>query len=459
MIVFRDRAEIKGGTAEITPEGYLVADALVARANNIQEYRAGELGLTDRAATDVVRVFRPEAEVFHKDSLKTAGHLPITLDHPSVMVDAGNWKEYARGEGGDQVMRDGEFMRIPLRVTDAGGVTAVRTTHKEFSLGYSGNLKIEAGVFDGQPYDAVITDIRYNHLAACRTARGGPELRIVDERERVSAADSVTAAKSWLEKAIALHEKHMSGDAPTTGPAGEKSQMLMMTQMQNALDELDDETDTGTMGDAKKKKRRSMSGMKMGDTIMSHIVSVDSLPVDVSNPETAATVVKAAIAARDTANGALEASQTALATAKETIAARDAEIVSLKDAAEKSKLTPQQLRDAAGDYARVVATAKALGATVTDSMDAQQVRDAVVAHKMPGKTYATDAERNAAFDVLAGTVKPADVTDAVADPLRAMLTDGLPQSQGDGQKAFNDARSARFARFETAHRGAAASAN
>lgn len=384
MIVFRDRAEIKGGTAEITPEGYLVADALVARANNIQEYRAGELGLTDRAATDVVRVFRPEAEVFAADSLKTAGHLPITLDHPSVMVDAGNWKEYARGEGGDQVLRDGEFMRIPLRVTDAGGVTAVRTTHKEFSLGYSGNLKIEAGVFDGQPYDAVITDIRYNHLAACRTARGGPELRIVDSRP----------------------------------------------------------------------EPRQPEG-----TPMPHIVMVDSLPVDVSNPETAATVVKAAIAARDTANGALEASQTALATANETIAARDAEIVSLKDAAEKSKLTPQQLRDAAGDYARVVATAKALGATVTDSMDAQQVRDAVVAHKMPGKTYATDAERNAAFDVLAGTVKPADVTDAVADPLRAMLTDGLPQSQGDGQKAFNDARSARFARFETAHRGAAASAN
>lgn len=458
MIVFHDRAEIKGGTAEITPEGYLVADALVARANNIQEYRAGELGLTDRAATDVVRVFRPETEVFHKDSLATAGHLPITLDHPSVMVDAGNWKEYARGEGGDQVMRDGEFMRIPLRVTDAGGVTAVRTTHKEFSLGYSGNLKIEAGVFDGQPYDAVITDIRYNHLAACRTARGGPELRIVDARERVSAADSVTAAKSWLEKAIALHEKHMSGDAPTTGPAGEKSQMLMMTQMQNALDELDDETDTGTMGDAKKKKRHSMSGMKMGDTIMPHIVMVDGLPVDVSNPETAATVVKTATTARDTALSALEASQGELATANQTIAARDAEIVTLKDAAEKAKLTPQQLRDAAGDYARTVATAKALGATVTDAMDAQAIRDAVVAHKLPGRTYATDAERNAAYDVLAAGVKPADVADAGADPLRAALQDGQPANIGDAQQAFNDARAKRFARFNNAHLGGDAAA-
>ncbi len=181
MIVFRDRAEIKGA-ARITPEGYFVADALVARANNIQEYRARELGLSDRAPDELVRVFRPEAEVFAADSLATAAHLPITLDHPPVMVDATNWREYSRGDTDAQVLRDGEFIRIPLRVTDAAAVTSVRTDRKEFSLGYAADLKLEAGVFDGQPYDASVTNIRYNHLAACRAARGGPELRIVDER-------------------------------------------------------------------------------------------------------------------------------------------------------------------------------------------------------------------------------------------------------------------------------------
>jgi hypothetical protein len=382
MIVFRDKAEIKGA-ARITPEGYFVADALVARANNIQEYRAGELGLTDRAADSLVRVFRPEAEVFAADSLATAAHLPITMDHPPVMVDASNWREYSRGDTDAQVLRDGEFIRIPLRVTDAAAVTSVRTDRKEFSLGYSADLKLEAGVFDGQAYDASVTNLRYNHLAACRAARGGPELRIIDERP----------------------------------------------------------------------EPRQPEG-----TPMPHIVVVDGLPVDVSNPETAATVVKSAITARDTANGALEASQTALATANQTIAARDAEIVTLKDAAENSKLTPQQLRDAAGDYARTVATAKALGATVTDAMDAQAVRAAAVAHKMPTATFATDAETNAAFAVLAAGVKPADVTDAAADPLRAMLADGQPATQGDASKAFNDARAARFARYENAHLGDSAAA-
>ena len=40
---FHDRATISG-KARITREGYFVADALVAKANNIQDYRAVELG-------------------------------------------------------------------------------------------------------------------------------------------------------------------------------------------------------------------------------------------------------------------------------------------------------------------------------------------------------------------------------------------------------------------------------
>ena len=61
-------------------------------------------------------------------------------------------------------------------------------------------------------------------------------------------ADDTAGAISWLKKAIALHKKHMSGKAPTTGKNGEKSQMLMMTQMQNALDAL-------TGGSATKKRK------------------------------------------------------------------------------------------------------------------------------------------------------------------------------------------------------------
>lgn len=186
MTLFYDRAKISG-KARITPEGYFVADALVARANNIQAYRASELGLTDRDANEIVRVFRPESEVFKTDSLQSASRLPITLDHPvaagaPVMVDANNWREFAKGETGEEILRDGEFLRVPIRVTDAAAVTSVQRDRQEFSLGYTASIELKDGTYEGQAYDAIATNLRYNHLAACRVARGGSELRITDER-------------------------------------------------------------------------------------------------------------------------------------------------------------------------------------------------------------------------------------------------------------------------------------
>jgi len=170
------------GSATITKEGYLVADAYVARANNIQEYFASELGLKDRQPNDVIRVFRPEKVVFGKDALDSAARVPVTIDHPSAMVDAKNYRELARGFTGDEILRDGEKMRIPFRVTDAAAVEALATTHQEFSWGYAADMDFTPGTFNGAAYDAAITSLEYNHLAACRAARGGPELRIVDQR-------------------------------------------------------------------------------------------------------------------------------------------------------------------------------------------------------------------------------------------------------------------------------------
>ena len=56
--------------------------------------------------------------------------------------------------------------------------------------------------------------------------------------EGAAAPQNVDAAKGALDAAIALHEKHMNGTAPTTGADGEKSQMLMMDQMKAARDAL-----------------------------------------------------------------------------------------------------------------------------------------------------------------------------------------------------------------------------
>lgn len=65
-----------------------------------------------------------------------------------------------------------------------------------------------------------------------RAAADGPALG------EVGAGGDPQEAVQQLNDAIALHEKHMNGTAPTTGPAGEKSQQLMMDQMIAARDAL-----------------------------------------------------------------------------------------------------------------------------------------------------------------------------------------------------------------------------
>lgn len=169
-------------TARICADGCLVADVRAARVG-IQEYLPSEAGAPSTFKGDRVRVYRPEEEVFHRDSMASFAAAPFTIDHPSQPVTADNWRRLGVGEVNGDVIRDGGFVRVPVIVRDAAAVEKVRTTHKQLSMGYSCSLDWTPGTTpDGQAYDAVQRNIRINHIAAVPAARGGPELKISDER-------------------------------------------------------------------------------------------------------------------------------------------------------------------------------------------------------------------------------------------------------------------------------------
>src|SRR5690606_13036081 len=141
-----------------------------------------EVGKPDRPT---VRVYRPETEVFSKDALHTYAHRPVTLDHPDEAVTADNWKDYAIGQTGGEVARDGEFVRVPLVLMDSKAIEAVENGKRELSMGYSAELVFDSGVTpDGQEYDAIQKNLRMNHLAVVTMARGGSQLKIGDNLEK-----------------------------------------------------------------------------------------------------------------------------------------------------------------------------------------------------------------------------------------------------------------------------------
>ncbi|WP_241557388.1 DUF2213 domain-containing protein [Croceibacterium ferulae] len=173
-------------TARICADGSLVAEVLAARTG-LQAYLGSEVdpsnahGLRDRAT---VQVYRPASEVFNRDSLASFSAAPVTVDHPTVAVDAANWRELGVGEIHGDVVRDGERVRVPIIVRDASAVKAATTTHKQLSMGYATELVFptDGKHPDGTACDAYQTNLRINHIALVRAARGGPELRVVDER-------------------------------------------------------------------------------------------------------------------------------------------------------------------------------------------------------------------------------------------------------------------------------------
>ena len=171
--------------ARITSDGFLVAQASVARTG-IQLYSAAELGL-DGDKSRVVRVYRSPEEVFATDAMASYAHRPVTVDHPSVMVDAKNWKEYAKGQTGDEIVRDGEFVRVPMMLMDADAIQDWHDGRRELSMGYTMELEVVDGTTpDGQQYDAIQKNLRMNHLALVSRARGGSELRLGDKTLEVS---------------------------------------------------------------------------------------------------------------------------------------------------------------------------------------------------------------------------------------------------------------------------------
>jgi hypothetical protein len=160
-----------------TTDGYLAGQAKVARIGT-QKYRGFEVGQPQR---DSVTLYRPPEEVFTRDAMHSMANKPITLTHPKRMVDARTWSKVAKGFSGNEVLRDGEFVSVPLLLTDHEAISAFEDGTRELSVGYLTDLDWTPGEApDGTKYDGVQRDIHCNHHALVPVARGGRGLTLGD---------------------------------------------------------------------------------------------------------------------------------------------------------------------------------------------------------------------------------------------------------------------------------------
>lgn len=213
MLNFTD-AVLMDGAPRITSDGYLVASARAARTG-VQVYLRRELGLDGEGT---INVYRPESEVFQRDSLASYAAKPVTIDHPAAPVDADTWRDVGVGHVGTDVMRDGDFVRVPLILMDADGIERAQSTHTQISMGYSAEIVMQDGVApDGTPYEAEQRHIRINHLAFVSQARGGERLRIGDANTDWGVAPMADDAPE------AVHQVMVDGVSVDTHAVGAKA--------------------------------------------------------------------------------------------------------------------------------------------------------------------------------------------------------------------------------------------
>lgn len=346
-----------------TSDGFLATKGRISKTG-IYKYSRGELKL-DGNPSELVNIYRPEDSVFSDESMASAAHRPLTLNHPPVFVDSSNWKTYSVGHAGSKVRRDGEFVEVEMLLMDGPAISAVEKG-ADLSPGYTAEIVMDSGTSpEGEHYDGVMHGpYKFNHIAVLTgKGRGGPKVCLGDAWP-VETQDSITPKKETPKVAtIVVDGIPVKTDDADAIEAAFKKLVDARTAAEKA------------MTDAQAKAAEDAT--KAAQLLSDEQAKVSTLTAEKTTLET-----------------------------------------QLKDSA----LTPEKLRDAAAAYAGVVGKAKAMGVTVADNASESDIKRAVVDGKLGEASKGwTDAQVDVSFATLTAGIKAEDAA-TVTDSLRQTFT-------------------------------------
>lgn len=157
----------KNNSTYFTDEGYLV-DRPILTSCGIFEYTNPD--------GSIRRELRLPKYVFDEKSLKSYRGKPIIITHDAGVVDKNNVDKEQIGTILSDGYENGEDVLAEIIIHDTDSMQ--KCGFKELSLGYNLDLIEEPGVWKGEPYDAIQTNIVINHLALVASARAGEQARL-----------------------------------------------------------------------------------------------------------------------------------------------------------------------------------------------------------------------------------------------------------------------------------------
>jgi hypothetical protein len=166
-----------GPRRSLTPEGFLLCEAVPIARAGAMTYAAGEVPVA--AGPDgLVVIERGADQVFRRETIASFAGKPVTDDHPPEDVGPANWKSLAVGVV--QNVRpgagaDADLLLADLLITDAAAIAAVEAGKREVSCGYEADYEA-LGPGRGRQLN-----ILGNHVALVSEGRCGPRCAIGDK--------------------------------------------------------------------------------------------------------------------------------------------------------------------------------------------------------------------------------------------------------------------------------------
>ena len=159
--------------AELTKEGWIVDKPVITRAG-IFKYHNGK--------GKIISEYRPDEEVFKEDSLNSLRAAPITDGHKGILTTESNLDGLVIGSVMSPGIKQDSNVVADIVIHNVKKIGSKR----DLSLGYQCRIDETPGEFNGQKYDQIQRDIRYNHLAVVNKGRAGNARIRLDSEELVS---------------------------------------------------------------------------------------------------------------------------------------------------------------------------------------------------------------------------------------------------------------------------------
>lgn len=151
---------------ERTPTGGIRVPARVSRTGVLVYLRADGSSFCE---------YRPPEEAFSPQSLASLEDAVVTVGHPTnALVTPETARTYGVGHVRGPGRQDGKFVASELAVLDGRAIDKVdRSELVDISSGYTCRLDMIPGTSpEGERYDAIQRDVRYNHVALLPAGAG-----------------------------------------------------------------------------------------------------------------------------------------------------------------------------------------------------------------------------------------------------------------------------------------------